>query len=58
MTLFTLLPREDWWPLLEFVNVDKYMADSAREQGKENLACDIEHALGLMCGETWSVVAQ
>lgn len=58
MTLFTLLPREDWWPLLEFVYVDKYMADSAREQGKEALACDIEHALGLMCGETWSVVTQ
>lgn len=58
MILFTLLPREDWWPLLEFVNVDKYMADAARKQGKENLACDIEHAIGLMCGETWSVVAQ
>lgn len=58
MTLFTMLPREDWWPLLEFVYVDKYMADLAREQGKENLACDIEHALGLMCGETWSTVAQ
>lgn len=56
------LPREDWRPLLqvlEELNRDdiflRMLAYKARAKGLNNLACDVDHARSLMCGETWSV---
>jgi hypothetical protein len=48
------LPREDWWPILKVWPGVSWLVGTARAQGKEALACDFEHATGLMCGETWN----
>lgn len=56
------LPREDWAPVLGVVGSHPetyYGLDHLRanvvQQKREALACDIDRARGLMCGETWSV---
>ncbi|MDP3588915.1 MAG: hypothetical protein Q8R54_00020, partial [Methylobacter sp.] len=53
------LPREDWRPVLKAVYGNAYLlrnlAEKARAKGLDDLACDFDHAMSLMCGETWSV---
>lgn len=57
--LVNWLPREDWRPVLQALKGNAYqlnrLAEKARAQGLNDLACDIDHAMSLMCGETWSV---
>lgn len=49
------LPVEDWWPLLKLGLGDTYLRDRLRERGQTALACKIDRANGLNCGETWEV---
>ncbi|HEX8963754.1 MAG TPA: hypothetical protein VF801_12195, partial [Rhodocyclaceae bacterium] len=51
------LPREDWGPLLavlseQGINVRR-LRQLAEEKGLSRLACDLDHAQGLICGENW-----
>jgi len=53
------LPREDWRPVLQALQGNTLqlnnIAEKARAKGLYDLACDVDHAMSLMCGETWSV---
>lgn len=56
------LPREDWGPVWGVVASHRdtyyglaYLRANVAEKKNEALACDIDHAQGLMCGETWGV---
>ncbi|HEX8988265.1 MAG TPA: hypothetical protein VF816_09910 [Rhodocyclaceae bacterium] len=55
--LLDWLPREDWGPLLavlseQGINVRR-LRQLAEEKGLSRLACDLDHAQGLICGENW-----
>lgn len=54
------LPREDWGPILGVVTSHRdvyyglgYLRAGLAEKKRDALACDIDRAQGLMCGETW-----
>ncbi|HEX5359949.1 MAG TPA: hypothetical protein VFW49_02450, partial [Fluviicoccus sp.] len=49
------LPVEDWGPLLKLGLGDTYLRDRLRERGQTALACRMDRAMGLNCGETWEV---
>ena len=54
------LPREDWGPIFKVLEPQgggllKYLRDDVAEMGLNDLACDFDHAMGLICGETWGV---
>lgn len=56
------LPREDWGPVWGVVASHRdtyyglaYLRANVAEKKNDALACDIDHAQGLMCGETWGV---
>jgi len=49
------LPVEDWGPLLRLGIADAYLRDRLRERGQTVLACKMDRAMGLNCGETWEV---
>lgn len=56
--LLDWLPREDWGPILKLIakrrdNVAD-VREAAQAKGLDRLACDLDHAQGLICGETWS----
>jgi hypothetical protein len=56
--LLDWLPREDWQPILRVIakhNLDvRYLRAMAQEKGLDRLACDLDHAQGLICGGDWS----
>ncbi|HEX5277951.1 MAG TPA: hypothetical protein VFW42_09810 [Fluviicoccus sp.] len=54
-SLSTWLPVEDWGPLLRSGAANGYLRDQLRERGQTALACKMDRAMGLNCGETWSV---
>lgn len=54
------LPREDWDPVLGVVAIHRdvyyglgYLRTGLAEKKRDALACDIDRAQGLMCGEIW-----
>jgi len=57
------LPRKDWGPVWGVVTSDReayhyglaYLRANVAEKKNDALACDIDHAQGLTCGETWGV---
>ena len=58
--LLTWLPRKDWAPIFKVIanNPEKHygledLRSDAEKEGLTQLACDIDHAQGLICGETW-----
>lgn len=58
-TIIDWLPREDWRPVLKAVYGNAYLlrnlAEKARTKGLNDLACDFDHTMSLICSETWSV---
>ncbi|MBK9614351.1 MAG: hypothetical protein IPO35_02135 [Uliginosibacterium sp.] len=57
-SLLPWLPREDWrplFPILSSYSDDYFGLDSLRDhaeaQGSRDLACDLDHVRGLLCGE-------
>lgn len=60
LKLLEWLPREDWQPLWKVVSASlsrfsglENLRESAANKGLNALACDIDHARGLMCAEKW-----
>lgn len=61
-SLVLWLPEEDWRPILDIVSKHGstkdyglgYIRDKVAERGMTKLACGIDNARGLICGETWS----
>lgn len=53
-SLATWLPAEDWTPLLRQGISRADLRDRMKERGQDALACAMDRAMGLNCGETWS----
>lgn len=61
-SLVPWLPEEDWRPILniaaKYGSTKDYglghIRDDVVKRGMKKLACDIDNARGLICGETWS----
>jgi hypothetical protein len=60
--LLEWLPREDWGPVLDAVSRPSgdpyslhYVREEAEKKGQHALACELDRAQGLNCGETWGV---
>lgn len=57
--LLDWLPREDWKPVLGIIDRHRLdvrdLAAAARQKELHRLACDLDHAQGLICGGSWSV---
>jgi hypothetical protein len=57
-TLLTWLPRQEWGPVLQVIesNPDQWrdaaisLREEAENAGRSDLACDIDHAQGFLCG--------
>ena len=61
-SLVDWLPHEDWTPIFKVIGQppsDDYQLASLRQHAHDKqlnqLACDIDHVRGLICGETWGV---
>ncbi|RZU45351.1 hypothetical protein EV700_2171 [Fluviicoccus keumensis] len=54
-TLSEWLPLEDWGSLLKLGVADGYLRGQLKERGQTGLACKMDRAAGLNCGETWEV---
>jgi hypothetical protein len=56
--LLDWLPREDWRPILRIIEKHGFdvrdLRAKAQEKGLNHLACDLDHAQGLICGGDWS----
>jgi hypothetical protein len=59
-SLLDWLPREDWRPVFDVITRSagtyyglEYLREHAQSKGHTRLACDIDHARSLICGETW-----
>jgi hypothetical protein len=48
--LLSWLPKQDWQPLLAIKAIPR---ETLIEKGLQKLACDMDHAQGLMCNEKW-----
>jgi hypothetical protein len=60
-SLLTWLPREDWKPVLKALTnrgASQALIESLTKKGLTRLACDIDNARGLICGETWGVIPE
>jgi hypothetical protein len=61
-SLLDWLPREDWRPILRVIekhDLDvRYLRAMAKERGLDRLACELDHAQGLICGGDWSAQAE
>lgn len=60
-SLLPWLPREDWKPVLKALaqrGTSPATLESLTKKGFTRLACDIDNARGLICGETWGLNPQ